>query len=210
MRRWYRDHGKRALDICGGLAALILLAPLIVVIALAIRFSIGSPVLFRQWRSGLNGEQFQILKLRTMTEQRDARGALLPDSERTPTLGRLLRVTSLDELPEFFNVLKGEMSLVGPRPLVARYYPYFTQAERSRFAVRPGITGAAQVAGRNCLSWDERIAADLQYVENLSFGMDLKILAITLWKVATHEGSDHDAGRIAVDFDEERRRRKTS
>ena len=210
MRCWYRHYGKRALDFCLALAALIVFAPLLSVIALMIRLSIGSPVLFRQRRSGLNGTQFEILKFRTMSEQCDARGALLPDAERTGAVGRLLRATSLDEMAELLNVVKGEMSLVGPRPLVARYYPYFTEAERARFTVRPGITGAAQIAGRNCLSWDERIAADLSYVEDLSFRRDLQILAITLWKVAKREGSDYAAGRVVIDFDEERRRRNAS
>ncbi|SRR5579883_424072 len=210
MCQWYREGGKRALDVCLGLIALILLAPLMAAIAVMIRISAGSPILFRQLRSGLYGKSFQILKFRTMTEQRDTRGVLLPDGERTTPFGRLLRRSSLDELPELINVLKGEMSLVGPRPLVARYYPYFTDQERRRFSVRPGITGVAQIAGRNRLHWDERIAADLEYVEKLSWKLDLKLLVLTLWKVAADADAICEPGRAMLDFDEERRRRNPS
>ncbi len=202
-RTWYQRRGKRILDCSLALAGAIVLSPFLLLIALLVRLRIGSPVLFRQARGGLHGRPFEILKFRTMTDARAPRGALLPDSSRLTPLGRFLRAASLDELPELWNVWRGEMSFVGPRPLVVRYDPYFTAAERARFTVRPGITGAAQIAGRNDLSWDSRIAADLRYVDQLSFLLDLKILWATLRKVYTSEGCRADTS-AGLDFDQER------
>ncbi|MBN1640890.1 MAG: sugar transferase, partial [Anaerolineae bacterium] len=152
------------------------------------------------------GKPFTLIKFRTMTDARDADGKLRPDAERLTPLGRFLRSTSLDELPELLNVIRGEMSLVGPRPLLMRYDPYFRASERSRFLVRPGITGLAQVSGRNDLPWDERIAADVRYVDECSLGLDLAVLFSTAWQALRREGLRVDPGTNMLDFDEERRR----
>jgi len=163
--------------------------------------------LFKQKRPGLHGKPFTIYKFRTMTDERDGNGALLPDGERLTRIGRFLRKTSMDELPELFNVLKGDMSIVGPRPLLMRYYPYFTDEEKIRFSVLPGITGLSQVSGRNDLPWDKRIATDLQYVYNYSFNLDIWILLMTVRRVITRHGLRVDPGKTMIDFDEERRQR---
>ncbi len=205
MAKSYRKFGKRALDLLITVPALFILAPVMGLISLLVSVKLGRPVLFRQQRPGLHGKPFTIYKFRTMTDARDAQGNLLPDAERLTPFGRFLRSTSLDELPELFNVLKGEMSLVGPRPLLMRYTPYFSDAERVRFTVRPGITGLAQISGRNNLSWDLRIAADVQYVQTLSFWLDVKILWVSFWHVITHQGVQVDPGATMLDLDEERR-----
>lgn len=179
---------KRAFDLVVSLLALILLSPLLGLLALLVRLRLGAPVLFRQLRPGLHGRPFTLYKFRTMTDARDAQGALLPDAERLTPLGRFLRSTSLDELPELFNVLKGEMSLVGPRPLLMEYLPRYTPEQLRRHEVRPGITGWAQVNGRNVLSWEEKFALDVWYVEHHSFWLDLKILWLTLVKTLRREG----------------------
>src|SRR5262249_44081260 len=153
-----------------------------------VRSELGSPVLFRQRRPGLHGRPFTILKFRTMTDARGVDGILRPDSERLTQFGRLLRSTSLDELPEILNVIKGEMSLVGPRPLLMRYLGLYSPEQMRRHDVQPGITGWAQVNGRNALSWDEKFAMDVWYVENQRLALDVRILASTLWKVARREG----------------------
>jgi len=171
-----------------------------------VRLRLGSPVLFRQQRPGLNRQPFTIYKFRTMTNERDAQGNLLPDAHRLTNFGRFFRKTSLDELPELFNVLKGDMSLVGPRPLLMRYYPYFKSEELMRFSARPGITGLAQISGRNNLSWDSRIALDLKYVREVSFWLDLRILLTTVWRVFTRHGVQVDPGSAMLNFDEDRRR----
>ncbi len=208
MNKFYSRYGKRALDLALTIPALVLLAPLMLVIALVVRVTLGAPVLFRQVRPGLHGKPFTLYKFRTMTEARDAAGNLLPDSERLTPFGRFLRSTSLDELPELWNVIKGDMSLVGPRPLLMRYMPYFYETEKTRFNVRPGITGLAQISGRNNLSWDLRIATDVQYVQSLSFWLDLKILWLTLWRVITRQGLQVDPGTTMLNLDEERSRRQ--
>ena len=179
---------KRAFDLVVSLLALILLSPLLGLLALLVRLRLGAPVLFRQLRPGLHGRPFTLYKFRTMTDARDAQGALLPDAERLTPLGRFLRSTSLDELPELFNVLKGEMSLVGPRPLLMEYLPRYTPEQLRRHEVRPGITGWAQVNGRNALSWEEKFALDVWYVEHHSFWLDLKILVLTTGKIINREG----------------------
>lgn len=203
----YRRGGKRVLDCVAAASALVILSPLLVVTALMVRTKLGSPVLFRQRRPGLNGTPFLLLKFRTMTDERDPGGNLLPDTERLTSFGRFLRSTSLDELPELLNVLKGEMSLVGPRPLLMRYDPYFTAAERVRYDVRPGITGLAQVSGRNDVPWNARIGMDVQYVESYSLRLDLWILCLTVWRSITRHGLRVDPGATMIDFDEERRQR---
>jgi len=203
----YRKYGKRLLDVLITVAALVFLAPVLLFLAAVARVLLGAPVLFRQQRPGLHGKAFTILKFRTMTQERDLAGKLLPDGRRLTRLGRFLRGTSLDELPELFNVLKGEMSLVGPRPLVLRYLPYFTERERTRLDMLPGITGWAQVNGRNDLSWDERLACDAWYVENCSLWLDLSILAMTVVKVLRRDNVQVDPGLSWRSLDEERRER---
>ncbi|MDT3671422.1 MAG: sugar transferase [Aromatoleum sp.] len=179
---------KRSFDIVlASLALLLLGLPLLFLIGQVHR-KLGSPVFFHQTRPGLRGEPFQMLKVRTMTDARGPDGQQLPDAERLTPFGRLLRSTSLDELPELWNVLKGDMSLVGPRPLLMEYLPLYTAEQRRRHEVRPGITGWAQVNGRNALSWDEKFRLDVWYVDNHSFLLDLKILFLTVRKVFKREG----------------------
>jgi lipopolysaccharide/colanic/teichoic acid biosynthesis glycosyltransferase len=195
---------QRAFDLLFATAALIALSPLLALVALVVRIFLGSPLLFRQVRPGYKARPFTCLKFRTMTDRRDAQGQLLSDAERLTPLGRSLRSTSLDELPELINVIRGEMSLVGPRPLLMRYLPYFTDKERVRFEAMPGITGLAQVRGRNDLTWDDRLAMDVDYVATRSLFLDLKILAVTLRQVVWHEGVQVDPGSAMLDLDAER------
>jgi len=204
--QWYRSWGKRALDLAIAVPGLLLLSPLLLALGAAVALFMGRPVLFRQERTGYRGRPFTILKFRTMSDVHGPDGDPLPDAQRLTAFGRFLRASSLDELPELFNVVKGEMSLVGPRPLLVRYYPYFTEEERARFSVLPGITGLSQVQGRNDLTWDLRIARDLEYVNRCSLGLDLKILFLTLWQVVRRDGLRVDPGATMLDFDEERRR----
>nr|WP_205755310.1 sugar transferase [Azotobacter chroococcum] len=175
-------------DILVAATALLLLAPLLLVLAWLVRRRIGAPVLFRQLRPGLHGRPFELLKLRSMREALDERGRPLPDAERLTPFGRLLRASSLDELPELWNVLRGDMSLVGPRPLLMEYLPLYTPEQARRHAVRPGITGWAQVNGRNALSWEEKFRLDVWYVDHRSFRLDLRILLLTLKRVLAREG----------------------
>lgn len=179
---------KRTVDIIGSGILLLMGAPLLGAIAGLVRWRIGYPILFRQIRPGLGGRPFQMIKFRTMTEARDASGALLPDGSRLTDLGRFLRATSLDELPELWNVLRGDMSLVGPRPLLMEYLPLYSPVQARRHEVRPGITGWAQVLGRNALSWEDKFAADVWYVNNRSFALDLRILWLTLRTVLRRDG----------------------
>jgi len=204
MQRFYLRFCKRAFDLVLVLPALILLMPLMGGIALLVRFALGTPVIFRQQRPGLHGRPFSIYKFRTMTDTRDGEGNLLPDAERLISFGRFLRSTSLDELPELFNVLKGDMSLVGPRPLLMRYLPYYTERERKRFTALPGITGWAQINGRNNLSWDDRLGADVWYVENWSLILDFKIILLTVLKVFRRENVQVDPHETMLNLDEER------
>ena len=184
----YRHWGKRLLDLCLTIGAFLLLSPMMGVIAIIVRLKLGAPVLFRQQRPGLHGQPFTLYKFRTMTDARDAEGNLLPDAERLTSLGRFLRSSSLDELPELFNVLKGEMSLVGPRPLLMEYLPRYSPDQMRRHEVRPGITGWAQINGRNALTWQEKFELDVWYVDHQSLRLDLKILWLTLIKVLKREG----------------------
>ena len=198
MTTFYRRRGKRLFDLALTVPALILLAPVMGLVALLVRLKLGSPVLFRQQRPGLHGESFTMFKFRTMTDARDAHGNLLPDVQRLTRLGRFLRSTSLDELPELWNVLKGEMSLVGPRPLRMEYVPLYTPEQARRHESQPGITGWAQVNGRNALSWEEKFYLDVFYVDNLSFSLDLTIVVKTLWKVLSREGiSSQDSATMS-------------
>jgi sugar transferase EpsL len=191
---------KRFLDVAVSAVLLLLLAPLMGVLALWILASEGRPVLFRQRRPGLGEKPFVLLKFRTMTEARDARGHLLPDGTRLTPLGRRLRRTSLDELPQLWNVLAGHMSLVGPRPLLARYLSRYTPEQARRHRVKPGITGWAQVRGRNALSWEEKFALDLWYVDHRSFALDLRILGETLWHALRGDGINQPGQDTAEEF----------
>lgn len=182
---FYKKHIKRVLDVLLSGAALLVLSPVLAITALLVRFKLGSPVIFRQDRPGKNGEIFHLYKFRTMTDARDENGALLSDEMRLTKFGRLLRSTSLDELPELWNIFRGDMSIVGPRPLLVEYLPYYTQEEMHRHDVAPGLTGWAQVNGRNNLTWEQKFAYDLEYVNNISFGTDVKIVWLTFKKVLT-------------------------
>ena len=179
----YRNFFKRLLDIIISGVALLLLSPLILLLILLVRCKLGSPVFFKQERPGLNEKIFTLKKFRTMTDKRDEMGQLLPDSLRLTKFGKFLRSSSLDELPELWNIFVGDMSLIGPRPLLVSYLPYYTERERLRHSVRPGLTGLAQVSGRNFLQWDKRLEKDVEYVEHITFLKDLRILALTV-KVA--------------------------
>ncbi len=176
------------MDIVVSAFGLLLLAPIISIIAWQVHRKLGSPVFFRQTRPGMYGQSFEMIKFRTMRDAYDADGKPLSDSERMTSFGRFLRSSSLDELPEFWNVLKGDMSLVGPRPLLMEYLDYYTEDELLRHSVRPGITGLAQVTGRNAIKWDERLGYDVQYVKTRTFFMDLKIFFKTIYQVFKHEG----------------------
>lgn len=190
----YRRFGKRLFDLALSLAALALLWPFIAALALAVRRRLGTPVLFRQQRPGLHGQIFTIYKFRSMTDARDEQGQLLPDAERLPPFGQFLRSTSLDELPELINIVKGEMSWVGPRPLMVQYLERYSEAQMHRHDVKPGLTGWAQINGRNALSWPQRFELDLWYVANYSLWLDIAILARTVLAVFRREGissTDH-------------------
>lgn len=179
---------KRLLDVIASGAGLLVLAPVLAATAVAVRANLGSPVFFRQVRPGMHGKPFTMVKFRTMKDAVDAQGRTLPDAERLTRFGQFLRSTSLDELPELWNVLRGEMSLVGPRPLLMEYLPLYTAEQARRHEVRPGITGWAQINGRNAISWEEKFALDVWYVDNRTFWLDIKILLLTLKKVFVREG----------------------
>ena len=188
MASLYRLCGKRGLDLILVVPIGMLALPILGLVALLIRCAMAWPVLFRQQRPGLGGLPFTLLKFRTMTAVRDAQGHLLPDGDRLTRVGRVLRATSLDELPTLWNVLCGDMSLIGPRPLLMKYLDRYTPEQARRHEVRPGITGWAQINGRNALSWEEKFHLDVWYVDHCSLSLDLKILAMTAWKVLTREG----------------------
>lgn len=184
----YRRFWKRFFDVVLSACGLVVLSPVLLVVALLVRIKLGSPVIFRQARPGKDERIFQLCKFRTMTDQRDENGDLLPDALRLTKFGKLLRSTSLDELPELWNILKGDMSLVGPRPLLVKYLPLYSEEQRRRHEVRPGLTGLAQVRGRNAVSWEERFALDVAYVEHVTLKTDLWILWKTVAIVCKREG----------------------
>lgn len=188
MSSLYRAFGKRVVDFLLAAAAIVVGLPLLLIAAVLVRLKLGAPVLFRQQRPGRGGELFTLLKFRTMTDERDERGELLADDRRLTSLGRLMRRWSLDELPELLNVLRGEMSLVGPRPLLEEYLDRYSAEQARRHEVRPGITGWAQVNGRNEISWQRRLAMDVWYVDRVSLWLDLKILVMTVWKIVNGDG----------------------
>ena len=199
-RSFYARWVKRPLDFLCSLAVLLLFWWVYVILAVLVRVKLGSPVLFCQERPGRNGRVFKLYKFRTMTDQRDENGELLPDEVRLTKFGRLLRAASLDELPELFNILKGDMSLVGPRPLLVKYLPLYNEHQARRHEVTPGLTGWAQVNGRNAISWEEKFDLDVWYVDHISFGLDVKILVQTVKKVFCREGISSETSATMEEF----------
>ncbi len=199
-RNWQRRM-KRLIDVVGSGGGLLLLSPLFAVVATAVRAKLGRPVLFSQTRTGLDGRSFRIYKFRSMTDARDATGALLPDHARMTPFGRFLRSSSLDELPELFNVMKGDMSLVGPRPLLPEYLDRYSDRQARRHDVRPGITGWSQVRGRNALTWDDKLELDVWYVEHWSLALDVRILAATVRAVLTRQGISPEGAATMPNFE---------
>ena len=184
----YAKYIKRILDFILSLIALIVLSPVLLVVAILVRIKLGSPIIFKQQRPGKDEKIFTLYKFRTMTDKKDENGNLLPDSERLTKFGKVLRSTSLDELPELVNILKGDMSIVGPRPLLVEYLPLYSEEQKHRHDVRPGLTGLAQVSGRNSLSWEEKFNDDLQYIKHITLVEDMKIIFMTVAKVFKREG----------------------
>ncbi|RLD87316.1 MAG: sugar transferase [Bacteroidetes bacterium] len=196
---------KRWLDLASAFMAIILLAPVLILLMILIRIKLGGPVFFTQNRPGLGAKVFKMVKFRSMTNERDEKGELLPDQMRITTLGRFLRRTSLDELPELINVLQGDMSVIGPRPLLVKYLPFYTKREMKRHEVRPGITGWAQVNGRNLLNWDKRLELDAEYVETMSLGLDIRILLRTIRDVLRQSDVLEVSSETVPDFDDYRK-----
>lgn len=196
----YRRFIKRPMDFSLALIAVIVLSPILLVVAILVRTKLGSPILFKQKRPGLNEEIFMMYKFRTMTDERDDKGELLPDSVRLTKFGKLLRSTSLDELPEIFNILKGDMSIIGPRPLLVQYLPLYNEYQKRRHEVRPGLSGLAQTSGRNTISWEEKFNIDIEYVENISFIQDWKIIFLTIKKVFVREGINSETAATIEPF----------
>ena len=196
----YRRWGKRSLDLMVGVLALLLLSPVICVLAVLVRAKLGSPILFRQERPGLHGQVFELRKFRSMTSALDAKGDLEPEEQRLTPFGKWLRATSLDELPELWNVIRGEMSLVGPRPLLVEYLPLYSPEQARRHQVRPGITGWAQVNGRNALTWEEKFQFDIWYVDHMKVSVDASILLRTIWSVFRREGINPEGSSTMPHF----------
>jgi len=196
----YRKFGKRFFDLVLVIPGLILISPMLLLVAIIAKLKIGSPVLFQQERPGIHGKIFKMVKFRSMRNDRDANGELLPDEVRLVPFGKLLRATSLDEFPELWNVIKGEMSLVGPRPLLAKYLDRYNPTQARRHEVRPGITGWAQINGRNAITWEEKFDYDVWYVDNLSFFLDVKILALTVLKVFKRSGTSAEGHATMPEF----------
>lgn len=202
----YKKIFKRMLDIILSLTTIIILFPIFFLISILVLIFLGKPVFFKQSRIGKNEEKFNMYKFRTMTNKTDKKGELLPDEKRLTKFGKFLRKTSLDELPEFFNILTGKMSFIGPRPLLVEYLDYYTEEEHHRHDVRPGLTGLAQVNGRNLLSWDERFKKDIEYVNNITFVGDVKIIIKTIKTVLKHEGiTDNKSATMTFLYDERKK-----
>ncbi|MCA0991376.1 sugar transferase [Alkalihalobacillus hwajinpoensis] len=196
----YQNYIKRLMDIVLSLLAIIALSVVFIIVALLVRFKLGSPVLFTQNRPGMNEKVFKMYKFRTMTDERDSNGELLPDHVRLTKFGKFLRSTSLDELPELFNIFKGDMSVVGPRPLLIQYLELYNDHQKRRHEVRPGLSGLAQVNGRNAISWEEKFNLDVKYVERVSFVEDWKIIFLTIKKVFVREGISSDSSETMEPF----------
>lgn len=205
---FYEKYVKRLMDIVCSLVVLVLFWWLYIILAVLVRVKLGSPVLFKQQRPGKNEKIFNMYKFRTMTDERDENGNLLPDGIRLTKFGKALRATSLDELPEIFNILKGDMSFIGPRPLLVQYLPWYSKNEKRRHDVRPGLSGLAQVNGRNFVGWDDRLAYDVKYVDNISFMEDLCIALKTILKIIKKEDIAVDTNKVESNLAEERSKRK--
>lgn len=201
----YKKFIKRLLDIIISLVGLIILSPIILIVAILVRIKLGSPVIFKQERPGKDEKIFKLYKFRSMNNKKDENGNLLPDKDRLTKFGKLMRATSLDELPELINILKGDMSLIGPRPLLVRYLPYYNDKEKHRHDVRPGLTGLAQVNGRNALNWEDRFKYDIEYVNNITFINDVKILFKTFYKVIKKDSVITAGTGKVIAFDEYRK-----
>lgn len=200
----YRNFFKRLIDFLASLTLLLLLSPVLLLIGILLFFANSGKVFFVQRRPGKNEKIFSIIKFKTMNDKKDAEGNLLPDGDRLTPVGRIIRKTSLDEVPQLINVFKGDMSLIGPRPLLPKYLPFYTERERKRHSVLPGITGLAQVSGRNLLNWDQRLQKDAEYVEQLSFGLDVKIFFQTIINVIRSKDNVADPSSLLLDLDEQR------
>lgn len=194
----YEAFFKRLIDIVASSLVVILFCWLYAILAIIVCFNLGSPIIFTQDRTGKNGKIFKLYKFRSMSDKRDENGELLPDKQRLKKFGRILRSTSLDELPELFNIIKGDMSLVGPRPLLVKYLPFYNAHDARRHEVRPGLTGLAQVSGRNAMSWKEKFEKDIEYVDNLTFLMDVKVVLMTIKKVFVREGIEFEEGHQPI------------
>lgn len=204
----YRKCFKRPADFILSVFALVVLSPVFVVVAVLVRIKLGKPVLFKQQRPGLNEELFTLYKFRTMTDEIDQNGEPLPDAKRLTKFGRMLRGTSIDELPELLNIAKGDMSLIGPRPLAVQYLPYYTQEEKKRHSVRPGLSGLAQINGRNIISWEQRFEYDIQYVNTITFKQDIRLIIKTIGKVFRREAIGERGVDSPIDFDVYRQNNK--
>ena len=191
---------KRMMDICGSLIGIIILSPVYLIVAILVHRNLGSPIIFRQKRPGKNGQVFEMMKFRSMLDKTDKNGEVLPDEKRLTSFGMKLRSTSLDELPELFNVLKGDMSLVGPRPLLVEYLKLYSKEQNKRHNMKPGITGLAQINGRNSISWSEKLKYDVEYVDNFNILLDIKILFITIYKVIKREGISQEGNATMESF----------
>ena len=202
----YKKYIKRLLDIILSLFSLIIASPFFLIISILVLIFLGHPIIFKQPRPGKNEKIFTLYKFRTMTSKKDKNGNLLPDEQRLTKFGKFLRKTSLDEIPEFINILKGDMSFIGPRPLLVEYLPYYTEEEHHRHDVRPGLTGWAQINGRNLLNWDDRFKKDIEYVNNLTFKMDLKVIFKTIKVVLVREGiTDNKTETMTFLYDERKK-----
>lgn len=200
----YEAFFKRLIDVVASTLVLVLFCWLYLILALIVRFHLGSPIIFTQDRPGKNGKVFKLYKFRSMSDKRDENGELLPDKMRLNKFGRILRSTSLDELPELFNIIKGDMSIVGPRPLLVKYLDHYNDHDMRRHEVRPGLTGLAQVSGRNAMSWKEKFEKDIEYADNLTFLMDVKVVLMTIKKVFVREGIEFEEGHQPImDYFEE-------
>lgn len=196
----YRNFIKRLLDIIISLCGIIILSPVYLLLAILVRIRLGSPILFKQDRPGKDEKIFKLYKFRSMTDEKDENGNLLPDEERLPAFGRKLRSTSLDELPELFNILKGDMSIIGPRPLLVRYLPRYNEFQKHRHDVRPGLTGLAQTHGRNAITWEKKFEYDVEYVNKLSFALDVSIFFATVRAVLKREGINSETSATMEEF----------